>query len=87
MRRILHHAIFWLLVLSFCCILVFAVAGITVMFFPGNLAAVVAAEEPVEPCPLWKTAGSQKIYRCVDEDSDNTCYAPVNGVMQCLKDY
>jgi hypothetical protein len=47
----------------------------------------VSTPEPVKPCIEWMTAGAQVIFKCVDEEPPYaTCYSPVGGVMQCLKE-
>lgn len=49
---------------------------------------VVAAPTPtVIPCPEWRMAGGQIIYKCVDDEAPwATCYQPLGGVLQCLKE-
>lgn len=49
-----------------------------------SAASVAAPAEPVDACPLWRTAGAQKIFKCVDEDAYVTCWVQELGIMQCV---
>lgn len=46
--------------------------------------ATPAPPDPPGECFEWMVAGVQMIHKCIDEDEEIACYAPVGGVLQCL---
>lgn len=46
--------------------------------------ATPAPPDPPGECFEWMVAGVQMIHKCIDEDEEIVCYAPVGGVLQCL---
>lgn len=76
----------------FALLLVLCVIGAVVTtYLPLPVTAApfepMATVTPVPPCQLWRMAGDQKIYKCVDDEAPwATCYQPAGGVLQCLKE-
>lgn len=46
--------------------------------------ATPAPPDPPGKCFEWMVAGVQMIHKCIDEDEEIVCFAPVGGVLQCL---